>query len=171
MTDKRIIQLTERQTLESGDYVALDNSTDGSHKYDLKALGDKVAANETALGGHTVGKSVPADAVFTDTTYSDATQSAAGLMSAADKTKLDGVAAGANNYSLPTMSSSTKGGAKVGSGLTIDSEALKLADSGVGTSQIADGAVTVGKLSSEIQNRPHFEFVTEGSGQRLAIVY
>ena len=46
--------------------------------------------------GFTIGKSVPADAEFTDTTYSAATQSAAGLMSAADKTKLDGVETGAN---------------------------------------------------------------------------
>ncbi len=37
----------------------------------------------------------------TNTTYSAATQSAAGLMSAADKTKLDGIATGANNYSHP----------------------------------------------------------------------
>lgn len=46
--------------------------------------------------GFTLGKSVPADAVFTDTTYSEATQSAAGLMSATDKTKLDGIEAEAN---------------------------------------------------------------------------
>lgn len=38
----------------------------------------------------------------TNTTYADATQSARGLMTAADKKKLDGVAAGANNYSHPT---------------------------------------------------------------------
>ena len=38
----------------------------------------------------------------TNTTYSAATQSAAGLMSAADKKKLDGIAASANAYSHPT---------------------------------------------------------------------
>lgn len=38
----------------------------------------------------------------TNTTYSAATTSTAGLMSAADKTKLDGIATGANNYSHPT---------------------------------------------------------------------
>lgn len=41
--------------------------------------------------GFTLGKSVPADAVFTDTTYSNATQNADGLMSKEDKTKLDGI--------------------------------------------------------------------------------
>ena len=40
----------------------------------------------------------------TDTTYNDATTSAHGLMTAADKTKLDGIAAGANNYTHPTSS-------------------------------------------------------------------
>lgn len=38
-----------------------------------------------------LNKTVPADAVFTDTTYEDATQSVHGLMSASDKTKLDGI--------------------------------------------------------------------------------
>lgn len=57
-------------------------------------------------------------------TYSNATQNAAGLMSTADKTKLDGVATGANAYSLPTASTSTKGGVKVGDNLQIDNEVL-----------------------------------------------
>ena len=38
----------------------------------------------------------------TNTTYSTATQSASGLMSAADKKKLDGIATNANNYTHPT---------------------------------------------------------------------
>ena len=37
-----------------------------------------------------------------DTTYSDATTSTAGLMSASDKSKLDGIESNANNYSHPT---------------------------------------------------------------------
>ena len=43
----------------------------------------------------------------TNTTYSAATASAAGLMSAADKAKLDGVAASANNYSHPAYTART----------------------------------------------------------------
>ena len=39
--------------------------------------------------GFTLGTSVPADALFTDTTYDPATTTTAGLMSAADKTALD----------------------------------------------------------------------------------
>lgn len=53
----------------------------------------------------------------TNTTYGDATQSTHGLMSTADKTKLDGIATGANNYSLPTASS-TLGGVKTTSTVT-----------------------------------------------------
>ena len=45
---------------------------------------------------YTLEKSVPSDAVFTDTTYSEATTSENGLMSAADKAKLDGIEEGAN---------------------------------------------------------------------------
>lgn len=50
----------------------------------------------------------------TNTTYSAATQSANGLMSAADKKKLDGIAAGANAYSLPLATASVRGGTKIG---------------------------------------------------------
>lgn len=57
-------------------------------------------------------------------TYSNASTSSAGLMSASDKSKLDGIASGANNYSLPTASASTLGGVKVGSGLNISNGVL-----------------------------------------------
>lgn len=53
-----------------------------------------------------------------DTTYAAATASAAGLMSAADKAKLNGVASGANAYTLPTASSATLGGVKTTSTVT-----------------------------------------------------
>lgn len=54
------------------------------------------------VNGHTVETDVPADAKFTDTTYSNATQTAAGLMSGDDKKKLDGIESGANKYIHPT---------------------------------------------------------------------
>lgn len=43
---------------------------------------------------------------------------------AAYKSKLDGIANNANNYSLPTASATTLGGIKVGSGLSIDNGVL-----------------------------------------------
>ena len=50
----------------------------------------------------------------TNTTYSAATTSSDGLMSAADKAKLDGIVAGANKYTLPAASDSTLGGVRIG---------------------------------------------------------
>lgn len=53
-----------------------------------------------------------------NTTYQNATTSADGLMSSEDKTKLNGIATGANKYTLPTASSSTLGGVKTTSAVT-----------------------------------------------------
>lgn len=53
----------------------------------------------------------------TNTTYSDVTQSTHGLMTAADKKKLDGIAANANKYTHPSYTAKTSGLYKV----TVDS--------------------------------------------------
>lgn len=47
-------------------------------------------------------------------TFEDATTNMAGFMSAADKTKLNGIAPNANNYSLPLAANGTRGGIQVG---------------------------------------------------------
>lgn len=67
----------------------------------------------STTGGTPTWRKLPTNA-FNNTTYSAATQSAAGLMSAADKTKLDGIATQANKYTLPAASTSALGGIKVG---------------------------------------------------------
>lgn len=64
-------------------------------------------SNATTVNGLTVETAVPANAKFTDTTYSNATTSKAGLMSADDKTKLDGIATGANKTTVDSSLSST----------------------------------------------------------------
>lgn len=64
----------------------------------------------------------------TDTTYSAATTSAAGLMSAADKTKLNGIAENANNYSLPNATTSAKGGVIVGTNISVSSGTISVAN-------------------------------------------
>lgn len=46
-------------------------------------------------------------------THGNASSTSAGFMSSSDKSKLDGIAANANNYSLPMASSSTRGGSKL----------------------------------------------------------
>ena len=55
--------------------------------------------NSSTVNGHNVLSDVPANAVFTDTTYSVATASKDGLMSKADFAKLSGFSA-ASNYAL-----------------------------------------------------------------------
>lgn len=62
---------------------------------------------EPAACTYTLGKSVPSDAKFTDTVYSNATTSTAGLMSSSDKTKLDGIATGATKITVDSALSST----------------------------------------------------------------
>ena len=67
-----------------------------------------------------------------DTTYSAATTSAEGLMSAADKTKLDGVTAGANKYTHPSYTARASGLYKV----TVDSTGHVSASAAVDKSDI-----------------------------------
>lgn len=61
-----------------------------------------------------------------NTTYGAASTTSAGLMSAADKKKLDGIAEGANKYSLPTATSSVLGGVKTGANITNNSGVLSV---------------------------------------------
>lgn len=88
VTDLKIVAFT-------GSYTDLSNKPTS-----LPANG----GNSATVNGHAVNADVPANAKFTDnnTTYGVATQSANGLLSASDKKKLDGIAAGANAYSHPT---------------------------------------------------------------------
>lgn len=83
----------------------LDTATAGSATQPVYFSGGKPTPTT-----YTLGANVPIDAKFTDTTYTAATQSAAGLMSISDKKKLDGIAQNANNYTLPVASASTLGG-------------------------------------------------------------
>lgn len=63
--------------------------------------------------------------------HGGATQSAAGFMSVADKKKLDGIAEGANKYSLPTATSSVLGGVKTGANITNSSGTISLTKANV----------------------------------------
>ena len=70
------------------------NSTNPvQNKVITEALNNKADTNHThtTVNGHTVESNVPADAIFTDTTYMLATQSKDGLMSKTDKIKIDNI--------------------------------------------------------------------------------
>lgn len=58
----------------------------------------------------------------------DVTDSSSGMMTPNMKKKLDGVEENANNYILPTASTSVKGGVKVGKNLTMEGEVLNATD-------------------------------------------
>ena len=89
----------------------------------------------TPKGTFTMNQSGNTTIALTDnnTTYSNATQSASGLMSATDKAKLDGIATGANNYTytLPTASGTTKGGVMIGSNITNSSGTISITKTNV----------------------------------------
>ena len=76
-----------------------------------------------------------------DTTYSAATTSAEGLMSAADKTKLDGVTAGANKYTHPRYTARDSGLYKV----TVDSTGHVSAATAVTKSDITALGIPIGE--------------------------
>lgn len=93
--------------------------TSGLYKITTNAQGHVTAATAvvkadiTALG-------IPGS----NTTYSKATASSDGLMSKEDFSKLAGIAANANNYSLPKASTTVLGGVKVGTNLSIDTNGV-----------------------------------------------
>lgn len=88
------------------------NALDGSTVRDShKIVGSGATTVTSDSSGNITVKSV-------NTTYSAATTTTNGLMSAADKTKLDGIDEGANNYTLPSAGTSL-GGVKSGGVATI----------------------------------------------------
>ena len=91
------------------------------------------ADNALKVNEHTVNSDVPVNAKFTDTTYGTVTDSASGLMTAAQKKKLDEL----SNYSLPVASATTLGGVKIGDGLTITN--------GILSSSVTGGNATHGE--------------------------
>ena len=81
-----------------------------------------------------------------------ATPTITGVMSYTDKTKLDGIAANANNYSLPTASASTLGGIKVGSNLSINDGVLSgTADTHYSSKNVVSDSST-GKTDAQKMN-------------------
>lgn len=86
--------------------------------------------------------------VTTDTTYSVATTTVDGLMSAADKTKLDGLGGG-GNYTLPTASDTVLGGVKIGANVTITGGVISVAAPVTNNAVLTNGAgyITSASLS------------------------
>ena len=116
------VEMSSLQDLS--DYVTNEELTEGlatkaplSHSH--------TTAQVTGLDSALAGKA------STGHTHAAATDAAAGFMSAADKEKLDGIAEGANKYTLPTSSSSTLGGVKTGANITNSSGTISLTKANV----------------------------------------
>jgi len=120
----------------SADGSKLDGIESGATADQTKADIDALGINATSVSGFTVAKSVPSNALFTDnnTTYSVGDN---GLtqknFTSTLKTKLDGIATNANNYSHPTGN----GNNHIPSGGATDQV---LTYSSAGTAQWADPA-------------------------------
>ena len=85
----------------------LTDSADYAKKTDIPTTLPANGGNADTVNNHTVESNVPADAVFTDTTYETVTQTEDGLMSVADKAKLDGVEIGATKTLIDIELSNT----------------------------------------------------------------
>lgn len=89
----------------------------------LSVANDTLSLNLPTMSASTKGGAKLGEGL----TVEDETLSLSGeSFTAAEKTKLAGIEDNANNYSLPTMSASTKGGAKLGAGLSVSNDALSV---------------------------------------------
>ena len=110
----------------------------------------------------------------TDTTYSDATQQASGLMSFGDKTKLDGIATNANNYTLPVATSGSLGGVKQGANVTIANDGtISVAPPGAsavsGLSDVSLSSLSNGEILKYNSSTSKWENATESGGGASAL--
>lgn len=109
--------------MSAADKTKLDGIATGANAYSHPTTSGNKHIPSGGSSGQILRWSADGTAVWgadNNTTYSNATTSAAGLMSASDKSKLDGIASGANKYTLPTASS-TLGGVKTTSTVTSNS--------------------------------------------------
>lgn len=125
----RISELPETTNVDNeDDYLILSHPTTASTS---DYLTYKIHPNQLASQGvtYTAGDHININSSnVISATYDVATSSDPGLMSTSDKTKLDGIESGANNYELPIASASDLGGVKVGNGLSINVEGALSAD-------------------------------------------
>lgn len=126
-----IICVKDGSSDTASDWTIVQSNIDGAVTGPTSSTDAHVAVFNGSTGkiikdsGFTIAKSVPSNAVFTDTTYSVATTSKDGLMSAADKKKLEGIT-GNGDYVLPAATSTTLGGVKIGSNITNSSGTISI---------------------------------------------
>lgn len=108
---------------------------------------DDVSGLQPALDG----KQEKGSYAVTSHGHAASTQSDPGFMSSADKKKLDGIAAGANAYSLPTGNGSIKGG-------------VRLSDSTTSTSGANEGVAATPSAVKAVQDSLSTNILYKGGG-------
>ena len=170
----------------NSDWAVLQVNIVGAVTGPANSVANHVAAFDGTSGkiikdsGYTIGKSVPADAEFTDTTYAPATSSADGLMTAAQFTKLGGIEAGADKTdrdnvaaagafikATDTADSITEGNTKK---LMTSAERTKLngITAGAEVNQNAISKVTVGSTTITATGKTDTLKLEAGTGISLA---
>lgn len=170
----------------NSDWAVLQVNIVGAVTGPANSVANHVAAFDGTSGkiikdsGYTIGKSVPADAEFTDTTYAPATSAADGLMTAAQFTKLGGIEAGADKTdrdnvaaagafikATDTADSIAEGNTKK---LMTASERTKLAGitAGAEVNQNAISKVTVGSTTITATGKTDTLKLEAGTGISLA---
>ena len=126
----------EGKQLSTNDYTTAEkNKLAGLSNYSHPTTSGNKHIPAGGAAGKILGWASDGTAQWVDdknTTYNDVTQSAHGLMTAADKTKLDGIAAGANKYIHPSYTAAAAGLYKV----TVDESGHVSATTAVAKSDI-----------------------------------
>ena len=144
---------THKQEVDLTDYA---KKSEALKSVESMPTGDLVQLHMTTVGG-----------MQSDANIRKATTELAGVMSAVDKNKLDGIADGANNYTLPIASATALGGIKLGSGLSATSD---------GTVSVSADVVAGAVQWNSIENKPNVaildgnnEFVSDDGNIRTII--
>ena len=144
---------THKQEVDLTDYA---KKSEALKSVESTLNGDLVQLHMTTVGG-----------MQSDVNIRKATTELAGVMSAVDKNKLDGIADGANNYTLPIASATALGGIKLGSGLSVTSD---------GTVSVSADVVAGAVQWDSIENKPNVaildgnnEFVSDDGNIRTII--
>ena len=130
------VDKVEGKQLSTNDYTTAEkNKLAGLSNYSHPTTSGNKHIPAGGAAGKILGWASDGTAQLVDdknTTYNDVTQSAHGLMTAADKTKLDGIAAGANKYIHPSYTAAAAGLYKV----TVDASGHVSATTAVAKSDI-----------------------------------
>ena len=123
---------THKQEVDLTDYA---KKSEALKSVESMPTGDLVQLHMTTVGG-----------MQSDVNIRKATTELAGVMSAVDKNKLDSIAYGANNYTLPIASATALGGIKLGSGLSVTND---------GTVNVSADVVAGSVEWNSIKNKPN----------------